>query len=751
MIKLIYINGATFFTRLLLSVLFFLHFKLPQGLKGAEGAGSKKTETDEISNFPSIRLFTSKFNLKTRGKKLFDRNIAHNIKLNFFDRDWFSQLHDYFKMDITIPAKLTFENEVFSHVGVRFKGSSSYYFTPWNSNKSFDVALNKKENKQRLFGYKKLNLNNGFLDPTMVREALYLWICSHYVPTGSTSLVQLTINDEFWGGYTAVQQVNSTFFKEWFRNGNGNKWRGILSRDGYSKVLKTYNIAQPFTWQGPQEENYYGFYELRSQKTPEAWRNLIELCRRLKMDSLSELEERFNSIFAVDNALWLMALENVFMDNDSFLRKGYDYYIYEEPEHKRMYLIQHDGNEAFGTGAQSQWPKDVIFNLDPFFQTDNSNSPLVNRLLAIPAFRQRYLAHMRTVINEWLDWNILGPEINRLQGLIEPAMLNSKKPLYPLEQFKKNVLQDWTYKPRPTSKMSIRIPGLKPFIQGRRDFLLNHPDIMQAAPKIKSVVIVNETPDKCSVYSNQKALIQVEIGDSIEVAEVLLHFTNKPTSPFQHLAMFDDGSHSDSSAGDNIFCAEVPRFPAGSEICFYVEARAANQALTATFSPPRAELEFYSYIIRPPSADSTQIVINEVKASNRSGIRNPKGRQSDWIELLNIGDNPVNLTGYYLSDDEDNPRKWVFPYGTTLLPGNHLLVWADGTQRANSDLHTNFKISKNGEILSLVDSDSNWNQILDQVEIGKFVRPDSSFGRFPDGSGEFQRMTPTPGITNHEK
>ena len=732
----------------ILTIVIFLNLKVPQDSK-AVVVESKDIESRQFSKFPPIRKNTDTLKPKTRGKELYNENQFQSFHLKFSheDYDWFPQLHDYFQTGLTIPARLTVGNEDFHEVRVRFKGASSYYFTPFTKKKSFDITLNQTFKKQRLFGYKKFNLNNGYLDPTMVREVIYLGICSHYVPTGRTNLVQLTINDDLWGVYTNVQQINSEFFKEWFPDSDGNRWRGILSRDGYWRVdAKTYNIAQPFTWQGPQEENYYGFYKLRSTKKPETWNDLIKVCRRLTMSPLDRLEDRFDSVFAVDNALWLIALENVFMDNDSFLRKGYDYFIFQEPEYKLLYLIQHDGNEAFGTGTPRQWPEGVTSNLEPFFQTNNPNSPLVGRLLSIPTFRQRYLAHMRTIIDEWLDWEIIGPKVDRLQALVESTMIESKTTFYPLEQFRKNVLEDCFFEFRPTGE-TMRVPGLKSFIEGRRDFLLNHPDISRSPPEIESVTLVNDNIDQYTLYSNQVALIQVKIGDSVDVTEVLLHFTHEPTAPFQHVVMFDDGNHSDGSSGDGIFTAEISPRPAGSEICFYVEARAADEVLTTVFSPPRAEREFYSYKVRAPSADSTQIVINEVLSANRTGIRDPKGNRNDWIELLNVSHVPVNLSDCYLSDDESNPRKWVFPKGTSVPPGRRLLVWADGDQKSDPGLHTNFKLSRTGETLLLVDSDSNWNFILDRVEIDK-LEVDVAFGRSPDGVGEFQNMKPTPGKVN---
>ncbi len=77
---------------------------------------------------------------------------------------------------------------------------------------------------------------------------------------------------------------------------------------------------------------------------------------------------------------------------------------------------------------------------------------------------------------------------------------------------------------------------------------------------------------------------------------------------------------------------------------------------------------------------SQTIAINEVMASNAWTIADEDGDFEDWIELFNYGSEPVNLEGFGLSDNYENPFKWVFP-SVTLNPGEHLLVWASGKDR----------------------------------------------------------------------
>jgi hypothetical protein len=90
-------------------------------------------------------------------------------------------------------------------------------------------------------------------------------------------------------------------------------------------------------------------------------------------------------------------------------------------------------------------------------------------------------------------------------------------------------------------------------------------------------------------------------------------------------------------------------------------------------------------------------------ADNVTGLRDEDGTLQDWIEIHNASTSPLNLTGYYLTDNVLLRTQWQFP-SVTLAPGEFLLVWASGKDRrvAGQPLHTNFSLDKSGEYLALV-------------------------------------------------
>ena len=122
----------------------------------------------------------------------------------------------------------------------------------------------------------------------------------------------------------------------------------------------------------------------------------------------------------------------------------------------------------------------------------------------------------------------------------------------------------------------------------------------------------------------------------------------------------------------------------------------------------------------------------------------------DWIELQNDGAEPVNLTGWSLSDSSGDPRKWFFPDGTTIAAGGYLLVLASGVdpaQQATTFVHANFQLSANGEFLGLYDADGNPATEFNPEFPKQYDF--HSYGIDPGGVGAYGYLRdPTPGYAN---
>ena len=142
------------------------------------------------------------------------------------------------------------------------------------------------------------------------------------------------------------------------------------------------------------------------------------------------------------------------------------------------------------------------------------------------------------------------------------------------------------------------------------------------------------------------------------------------------------------------------------------------------------------------------MVIHEIMADNRTGLRDEDGAASDWLELHNPTSQPVSLSGTFLTDSAADLSKWPLP-DALLPPQGYLLIFASGKDRRGpqGQLHTNFALSKNGEFLAL----TRQGQIVTGFvpafppQVG-----DISFGHAASGSETLVYMRqPTPGLANN--
>ena len=139
---------------------------------------------------------------------------------------------------------------------------------------------------------------------------------------------------------------------------------------------------------------------------------------------------------------------------------------------------------------------------------------------------------------------------------------------------------------------------------------------------------------------------------------------------------------------------------------------------------------------------SDKVVINEVCSSNFSVAYDENRNASDYIELYNPSWIPVSLSGYSLSDSEDELRKCNLD-SVILGPKSYLVIFADGSSDEVVG-HTSFSISGKGENVYLSNARGN---ITDIAEIPR-LDYNTVYARIQDGGNTWERKEPTPGYSN---
>jgi hypothetical protein len=139
-----------------------------------------------------------------------------------------------------------------------------------------------------------------------------------------------------------------------------------------------------------------------------------------------------------------------------------------------------------------------------------------------------------------------------------------------------------------------------------------------------------------------------------------------------------------------------------------------------------------------PATPLTGLVLNEICAS-KSSVTDENGDTEDWIELYNNSNNTIDISGLYISDDPANKTKHLIAAGrkgeTIMPPKTYKILWADEDFNQGV-MHLNFKLSNEGEQVSLYQLTGSMLTKLDEVIFG--ISSDSvSFSRIPNGTGAF--------------
>jgi len=484
----------------------------PGGFGGPPGGGERvagtpgpKVNPNDVSLFPDEPLYSQK--------------VIRTLFLTFENNDWEEELAAFKNTDVEVPVTLVVDGQTYPDVGVSFRGMSSFMMVPAGSKRSLKLSLDFRHSDQKLLGYKTLNLLNGNGDPSLMNAALYSRLVREKIPAPQVNFVKVVINGESWGIYANGQQFNKDFLKENYGETDGVRWKasGNPGADAGLRYLGE-NIAE-----------YKQRFEIKSKDKVDSWKVLINLCRVLDQTPPDELEQKLSPILDIDEVLWFLAYDLALVNEDGYWTRASDYNLYLDSK-GRFHVIPHDMNETFhasngpggpggpegrrragrgpmgmggpppgfdrpegprsGDGPPGRGPEGRPFppdgersgggrfggppggmmrpsvDLDPLVAIDSPRMPLHSKLLAVPKFRQQYLAKIREIAEKQLDWKSLGPLVAEYRDLIGEEVKADTRKLSSYEAFVQA-----TADRRSNSGNSRTLP-LRTFADQRREFLM---------------------------------------------------------------------------------------------------------------------------------------------------------------------------------------------------------------------------------------------------------------------------------------
>lgn len=646
----------------------------------------------------------------------FDDTELETVSINFSQSNYQQLLEQNYDSKTEIGATLTYKGKVYEQVGVRYRGMTSYMSA--GTKKSFSIELDWAIEGQDIDGYNSFKLNNAYEDPSNMREVLYNNLATLNIPAAKASFARVVVNGEDYGVYAKIQKLDKDHVKEWFLDKDNTRWRaeapnsdffggvfgggfggGFISFDGggfggiFGAGTSTLNDL------GANGSAYENAYTLKYADVVDPWQDIANAAHVMATASQSSLIEELGQYMDIDAALWMIATENLFVDDDGYINKGgMDYYVYFDVATNRILPIEYDGNSVLASEHASSWT--------PFYNEEYETFPLLNILLSVPELRQRYLAHYRTLAEESLNPQSVGSKIDAYASLIDSAVSQASVRQYSASEYRNAV------------------SALKQVVSTRYNYVTNNSEVNRQGPTISNVSdsvggVVSIRPQM-----DQSVTISASVSASSGLRGVNLYYGEGLAGRFTRVSMQQSGGQ---------YSAVIPAYGKGKFVRYYIEAVANDSAGTAAYSPVGAEHDIYVYQVVSANSVASAVVINEVMAANKSVVVDEEGDYGDWIELYNTSNQPVNLTGYYLTDEEDTLDRWAFPAGSVIPANGTLVVWADGKADLSSGLHADFKLSASGENVYLVTPELHFADSVTFTD----AADNASYARSPNGSGGF--------------
>jgi hypothetical protein len=640
------------------------------------------------------------------GQSFYDINNINTIEITFEESNWDQILDQYAQAgdEERLMGSVSINGQVFDSVGVRYKGNSSY--SPNQVKNPFNIKLDYIIDDQDLDGYGTLKLANGFKDPSMVRETLGYEIARNYFPASLANYTNVYVNGSLIGLYTSVQDVDKFFMRTHLNNNDGVRLKGEITSNGPGGP--TGSVWEYF---GTDSTDYYNSYALESDF---GWQELMNF-----LDTLENHNEYIDQYLNIDRHLWFLAWSNLIVNLDGPINNPQNYYIFKDGN-GRFNTIPWDLNECFGGFRMHQTLGNLsntgLQQMSPYANINESEFPVISKILNDDTRKKIYVAHMKTIIEDWFESGWYEERALEIQDIITEDVLADPNKFFSYNNFVSNINSSVGGGP-------MAIIGITQLMETRIDYLMGLDDFEATQPEISNISVTPENPGPgTEIWIN--ALVDDEDN-------VYLKYRFGSNAVFESVEMFDDGNHNDGAPGDGVYGVSINAEYADIQYYIYAENDDA-----AAFLPKNAEYEFYTIEV------TSDLVINEFMADNETTVEDQDGDYDDWIEFYNNGTEPISLDGFYLSDDAGEPDQWIFP-DTSIAAGGYLIVWADDDEDQEG-LHTNFKLSKSGESILLSDPEMN---IIDEIDFDQQLT-DTTYGRYPNGTGAFEFLPPTFGTEN---
>lgn len=295
---------------------------------------------------------------------------------------------------IWVESEVKFNDKTWSHVGIRVKGNSSLLNTFRSRGKKFSFKLDFEQfedsfpstKNQRFYGFKQLNLNNNFQDPSFMREKVAADLFRAFgLVAARASFYEVYIDlgtgiPEYFGLYTLLEEMDDSPIKTQLNNKKGNLYKPENQSATFAK--------DTFVEEDMRKKNNKSVSDYSDVKKLHAVINSSERTT----DPIAWKTE-LEAVFNVDIFLKWLAVNATIQNWDSYGQSAHNYYMYNNPADSLLTWIPWDHNEALQKGKGRG-------SMDLSLATQGGNWPLIEYIIEQPEYLERYKAYLLQFIEE---------------------------------------------------------------------------------------------------------------------------------------------------------------------------------------------------------------------------------------------------------------------------------------------------------------------------------------------------------------
>ena len=422
------------------------NLKIDESASNNTKHGSDETVSkDDLYTIDDVKKDDGKYeiNSDTQGKakegayaKLFNKETIQDVKISIDENNWNYLLQNAIDKPTVLASSVSIGDDTVKYVGIKTKGNLTLKEV-WNSSSdrfSFTINFGKYINtdngytdKQNLYGLRKVALNNIYGDATLMKEYLsYELMTKMGIPTPEYSLINLYINDEFYGVYMMVESIDSSLTQRTLgeksdylvkpESSGGdliydNSLDEYINDDGefdFSSIIydNSGNIIYPndksnslYKYNGLWENDEDTFEDIVDMlPTIFKWMKTLNELNNTNNPNTDDYKLALEEIIDVDSLIRYFAVNTYLVNLDSYQSEKMQNYALYINETGRATIIPWDYNYSFGVYGLGNASDVINFDIyNPVINTTLKDRPLLNAILQNDEYKVLYEKYLNDI------------------------------------------------------------------------------------------------------------------------------------------------------------------------------------------------------------------------------------------------------------------------------------------------------------------------------------------------------------------